>query len=342
MKLSLHGRLLAAVAGCAFAAGGLTILLGKDLLHPFEWLAPQWITILTVFGTIAAGHLLHDAFRGRHVFASVGFLALFISGTVLVVCQSVGRQAETFEATTMSAEATNKAIADKTADLDRAKARRDYADKAADREMTGQRCGTRCKDWRQNAKDISVVIAQTEKEIAALGPQKPVNVQAARMADIAALFGINRSKALASYTMLQPLLWTLFFEIGSIVSLGFAFRQGKRPVLIAANDPVQLPSQFNTFASVADSLQTSFPAEFDPDDPPKGKRRKPLPKGVIEFSNHPVVKALEANGGSVTSHRQLAELMHMDEGAATRRRYEVEDLLEVTRVGKQLRIALRA
>lgn len=339
MKLSLHGRLLAAVAGCAFAAGGLTILLGKDLLHPFEWLAPQWITILTVFGTIAAGHLLHDAYRGRHVFACVGFLALFVSGTVLVVCQSVGRQAETFEATTMSAEATNKAISDKTADLDRAKARRDYADKAADREMTGQRCGTRCKDWRQNAKDISVVIGQLEKEIAALGPQKPVNAQAARMADMAALFGIDRSKALVSYTMLQPLLWCLFFEIGSIVSLGFAFRQRKRP-LVVAND--QLPSQLNTFASVADSLQTSFPAPFDPTEPPKGKRRKPLPREVIEFSNHPVVKALRDNGGSVTSHRQLAQLLGIDEGAATRRRQEVEDQLCVTRHGKQLRIALRA
>ena len=79
----------------------------------------------------------------------------------------------------------------------------------------------------------------------------------------------------------------------------------------------------------------------EPPEPPKGKRRKPFPKEVIDFSNHPVVKALRNAGGSVTSHRQLAELMGIDEGAATRRRHEVEDYLDVTKVGKQLRIALR-
>lgn len=334
MMLSTRGRFLAVVAGCACAAGGLTILLGKDLLHPYDWASPQWITILAVFVTIAAGHLFAEAGFG-HPLSAAGFLVMFAAGTYLVVTQSVGRQAENFEATTMSAEATNKAISDKTADLDRAKARRDYADKAADREMTGQRCGTRCKDWRQNSKDISVVIGQIEKEISALGPQKPVNAQAARMADMAAIFGFDRQKTVAAYTMLQPLMWCLFFEIGSIVSLGFAFRQGKRPVLIAAND----------CPSVADTRQTSFPVEFqlpEPPEPPKGKRRKPLPREVIEFSNHPVVKALRDNGGSVTSHRELAQLLGIDEGAATRRRHEVEDQLTVTRHGKQLRIALRA
>ena len=63
---------------------------------------------------------------------------------------------------------------------------------------------------------------------------------------------------------------------------------------------------------------------------------------VIDLDNHPVVIALRSNGGSVSSHTELAELMGIDSGAATRRRAEVEDLLDVTRHGKQLRIALRA
>ena len=341
MMLSIRGRFLAGVAGCAFAAGGLTILLGSDLTSPQDWQASQWLTILTVFGTIAAGHLMVDAARARHLFATLGFLVLFLSGTGLVVYSSVGRQVETAGTTTLSVEDNNTKIADKTEDLKAARARRDYADRAADREMTGQRCGQRCKDWKQNSKDITVVILQLEAEIAALGPQKPVNAQAAAMADMAALFGAdNKARTVAVLLLIIPFLKTLFFEVGAIVSLGFAFRQSKRPVLVAAND--QLPSQINTFASVADSLQTSFPVGFDPDDPPKGKRRKPLPREVIEFSNHPVVKALRDAGGSVTSHRELAKLLQMDEGAASRRRQEVEDQLEITRVGKQLRIALRA
>lgn len=337
MRLSFHGRLLAGVAGCAFAAGGLTILLGSDLTSPQDWQASQWLTILTVFGTIAAGHLMVDAARARHLFATLGFLVLFLSGTGLVVYSSVGRQVETAGTTTLSVEDNNTKIADKTEDLKAARARRDYADRAADREMTGQRCGQRCKDWKTNAKDIGVVIKQLEAEIAALGPQKPVNAKAEAMADIVRLFPVPASKPqiVAVLTLLVPFLTTLFFEVGAIVSLGFAFRQGKRPVLVAAND----------CPSVADNRQTSFPVEFqlpEPPEPPKGKRRKPFPKEVIDFSNHPVVKALRDNGGSVTSHRALAQLLQMDEGAASRRRQEVEDLLEVTRHGKQLRIALRA
>ena len=336
MRLSFHGRFLAGVAGCAFAAGGLTILLGSDLTSPQDWQASQWLTILTVFGTIAAGHLMVDAARARHLFATLGFLVLFLSGTGLVVYSSVGRQVETAGTTTLSVEDNNTKIADKTEDLKAARARRDYADRAADREMTGQRCGQRCKDWKTNAKDIGVVIKQLEAEIAALGPQKPVNAQAAAMADMAALFGAdNKARTVAVLLLIIPFLKTLFFEVGAIVSLGFAFRQGQRRTIVPAND----------CRSIAESNQhVCFSVTSAPNDPepPQGKRRKPFPKEVIDFSNHPVVKALTDAGGSVTSHRELAQLLQMDEGAASRRRQEVENQLDITRVGKQLRIALRA
>lgn len=337
MRLSFHGRLLAGVAGCAFAAGGLTILLGSDLTSPQDWQASQWLTILTVFGTIAAGHLMVDAARARHLFATLGFLVLFLSGTGLVVYSSVGRQVETAGTTTLSVEDNNTKIADKTEDLKAARARRDYADRAADREMTGQRCGQRCRDWKQNSKDITVVILQLEAEIAALGPQKPVNAQAAAMADMAALFGAdNKARTVAVLLLIIPFLKTLFFEVGAIVSLGFAFRQGKRQVLVAAND----------CPSLADNRQTSFPVEFqlpEPPEPPKGKRRKPeIGKGVVDLHEHRVWKAIERNGGSVSSHQELADLLGIDPGPASRLRQEIDEHLELTKVGKQLRIALRA
>jgi len=338
MRTSLKGRALAIIAGLAFTAGALTILLGPALLTPLEWSSYHVLTVLSVFGTIAAGHLLAEA-GFKNPVAAIGFLILFVGGTGLVVANSVGRQATAFQETNLSAEATNAAIADKSEDLKQARARKAYADAQVQRETSRGGCGRSCKDWKTNASDVAIVIGQLERDIAALGPKKPVNAKAERMAEMAELFGVSKAKAMAMYILLEPLLNCLFYELGSIVSLGFAFRQGKRP-LVAAND--QLPSQINTFASVADSLQTSFPVGFDPDDPPKGKRRKPLPREVIDFSNHPVVKALRNAGGSVTSHRELAQLLQMDEGAASRRRQEVEDQLEITRVGKQLRIALRA
>lgn len=341
MRTSLKGRALAIIAGLAFTAGALTILLGPALLTPWEWSSYHVLTIISVFGTTAAGHLLADA-GFKHPIAGLGFLVLFLGGTALVVANSVGRQAATFEESTLSAEATNAAIADKSEDLKQARARKAYADAQVQRETSRGGCGRSCKDWKTNASDVAIVIGQLERDIAALGPKKPVNAKAERMAEMAELFGVSKAKAMAMYILLEPLLNCLFYELGSIVSLGFAFRQGKRP-LVAAND--QLPSQIKSFASVADTIQTSFPSSVElpePPEPPKGKRRKPFPKEVIDFRNHPVVKALRDVGGSVTSHRALAAAMGIDEGAATRRRQEVEDLLEVTRHGKQLRIALRA
>lgn len=331
MTTSLKGRALALIAGAAFTGGALTILLGPALLKPWEWTSYHVLTVLAVFGTTAAGHLLAEA-GFRNPLAALGFLVLFIGGTGLVVANSIGRQATTFEENALSAEAANKAIADKTADLEQARARKVYADAQVQKETGHRGCGRNCRDWQRNSKDVAIVISQLEKEIAALGPKKPINAKAERMAEMAALFGVNKAKAQAMYVLLEPLLNCLFYELGSIVSLGFAFRQGKRPVLVAvAND-----------CSVADTRQTSFFAEF-PDDtePPKGRKRQ-LSKNVIEFREHPVIKALRDNGGSVGSHRELSQLLGIDEGAATRRRHEVEDQLTVTRHGKQLRIALRA
>ena len=107
--------------------------------------------------------------------------------------------------------------------------------------MSGQKCLTRCREWKQNSKDISVVIAQLEREIAALGPQRPVNAGSQRIAEMASFFGVQRDKTITLDTLFTPLLTTLFFEIGSIVSLGFAFRaRVERPVEILAADRVEV------------------------------------------------------------------------------------------------------
>lgn len=334
MRTSIKGRALAIIAGLAFTAGALTILLGPALLTPLEWSSYHVLTIISVFGTTAAGHLLADA-GFKHPIAGLGFLVLFLGGTALVVANSVGRQAATFEESTLSAEATNAAIADKSEDLKQARARKVYADAQVQRETSRGGCGRSCKDWKTNASDVAIVIGQLERDIAALGPKKPVNAKAERMAEMAALFGVSKAKAQAMFVLLEPLLNCLFFELGSIVSLGFAFRQGKRPVLVAAND----------CPSVADNRQTSFPVEFqvpEPPEPPKGKRRKPeIGKGVVDLHEHRVWKAIERNGGSVSSHQELADLLGIDPGPASRLRQEIDDHLKLTKVGKQLRIELK-
>lgn len=220
---STNGRALAIAAGLAFTAGGLTILLGEALMRPLEWSSYQWLTILTVFGTIAAGHLMAEAGRARHLFSTVGFLALFLAGTGLVVYSSVGRQVEAAAVSMFSAEDVNNRLASKHVELAAARDRLAYAESQFESEQTGQRCLDRCKRWEKTASDRRIVVRAIEAEIASLGPQKPVNAQADAMADIAALFGLNKQKTVAALILLAPFLTTLFFEIGSIVSLGYAF-----------------------------------------------------------------------------------------------------------------------
>jgi hypothetical protein len=231
-----HGRILAMVAGMAFTVGGLVILMGDVLMHPELWTQYHALTILTVFGTIAAGHLMATAGKAKHFFAALGFGLLFLAGTGLVVANSLGRQAEVSDAKAFDAEATNTALAAKHGELAKARERFDDANKYADKEMTGERCGPRCKDWRLRATEVGAHIKALEGEIAALGPVKPVNAKADKIAAIAALFGASADKAKAAFMLLEPFLWCLFFEIGSIVSLGFAFRSG--PVALNDNRPV--------------------------------------------------------------------------------------------------------
>lgn len=229
------GRLLAITAGVVFSVGGLVILMGAVLTQPTEWTQYHVLTILTVFGTIAAGHLLAGAWRSKHRLAALGFLILFLAGTALVVYQSVGRQAETSDTHKLSVEARNAAIASKHDDMRDAKARQRHANSMADKEMTGERCGQRCKAWRTNASDIANTINTINAEIEALGPQKPVEPKSAKMADVAALFGFDRARSQAALMLIEPFLWTLFFEVGSIVSLGFAFSNSVQTVSAVKN-----------------------------------------------------------------------------------------------------------
>lgn len=218
------GRLLAIASGMAFSAGSLVILMGDVLTRPQTWEQYHVLTILTVGGTIAAGHLMAKARSARHWAGAFGFGVLFLSGTLLVVYNSVGRQAASSEAVTLTTETRNKAISDKAADLDRARSRLADAERMVDIETKNRFCGRSCNDWKRRAVEVRAHVQVLEGELSALGAPVPVQPKAAKMAAVMALFGADEVQSKAALMLLEPLLWTLFFEIGTIVSLGYAFR----------------------------------------------------------------------------------------------------------------------
>jgi hypothetical protein len=266
MEHTTNGRALAIIAGITFTAGSLVVLMGDVLTTPALWDRFHVLTILTVAATIFAGHMIAEAKGARTYLAAVGFVLAFAVGTALVVANSIGKQAEVSGTRALDAEATNTAIAAKSADLAKAKLRFDDANKWADKEMSGERCGQRCKDWRLRATEVGAHIKAIEAEIAALGPQKVANAKSERVGEIAALFGYDKTKAKVGFELLEPLLWSAFFELGAIVSFWFAFRPVRK-------------------APVNDNAQTSF--HFEP--LPPAKQLPPLDKTLPALKGENVV-----------------------------------------------------
>lgn len=320
---STSSRVLAGIAGTGCVTGSLMILLGDQLWQPATWQDNHWLTILMVGGTIAVGKLTHKAWPSRKL-SSFGFSVMFLVGTLLTVYNSVGRQAETTDAKQLTAEQTNSAIASKSADLSDARNRLIRASDKVELYTNGgvdpdtgktikAKCGEVCTDWKERRRDATASVEKIEAQLAALGPKKPVNAKAEKFAEIAALFSFDKAKATAAFALLEPFLFTLFFEFGSIIALGFAFTGSVAPIAFVANDTgpglPRLPDlpQFPVLAIV--------------------------PK-------HKVIKALETQRGPV-SNSKLAELLGETDGEASKSWREVQDRLEIGRQGKELRIQLR-
>ncbi len=302
-----------------FSYGGLLLVVGSEaLMRPSTWTDYQIITLLIIAVTIGAGHFTKSAWKQGAILSSIGFALVFVTGTYLSARQSLDRQAETAAATTLSAENVNDKLTDKTADLADAKKRLQYAEDQVEAESTRQRCGDRCERWKLTAKDRRTVVTSIEREIAALGPPKPVNAGREHFGDTAAAMGFSKTAAMGLDAMLLPFLKFFVFEIGSIVSLGFALRSSALSVSVPANDVGPAPTH-----------------------------RKPLPPSVSQFpvvsfqsNQHKVLRALERERGPVSNTR-LAQLLGETEGEASKSWREVSEHLEIGRQGKELRISLR-
>jgi hypothetical protein len=270
MKHVITGmRPLAIIAGCAFTAGGLFILLGDAVFTPRAWTTYQWLTILTVFGTICAGHLVGHSWRNRRPLAVVGFAVIFTAGTLLVVYQSAGRQAETIGNKAAASEHRNALITSKLeqrdkaiADLDALKLRiaaeiEGWPD-ARGRSTKAKGCGTDCRGFERQRDATQEQIDRLQREVADLGPPVTVNAQADYAAQLVALLGGDLNKWKGGLLLFMPFLTTMFFEIGIITALGYAFEHRPRSDRRAL---VETP---------ADSPEVVVPSVRDRPDRPSG------------------------------------------------------------------------
>jgi hypothetical protein len=308
-------RGLAIAAGLVFTVGAIVIIFGETIRHPSQWTAYHLVTLITIGGTIAVGHLVGSAVRAGGVggwLAALGFCALFLSGTGLVVYQSLGRQAEAAGNKEASAEHRNALIASKLGQRDKALQDLDDHKQRIAAEVAGwpnakgkatkvPGCGPDCRGFERQRDAAQALIDRLEREIADLGPQVEV---APELREV-------------------HVLRTMFFEFGSIVAFAFGFGHRK-----------------TTTQTFSGTFSESFSEEDQDPTPPRGPRKtERLPANVIAFK-HPVVRALESVNRPVTNG-ELARLMGVSDGEASKRWREVAHLLEVARAGKERRIALK-
>ena len=303
------GRGLSILAGVAFTAGALYILL-EDAVKNQHWTMAHALTVLTVFGTIASGHLGSKALRHLHLFAAAGFTLLFLAGTVLTVMNSVGRQAEASDTSLLSVEDRNSkrieakdalASAEKMLDEERASLAREC--------QSGE--GKRCKGIAASVAVYEAAVQGHKGELKDLGSPEPVAPEAEKMAEILALFGANKTTAKAVLMLIKPFLYTLFFEIGSIVSWGYAFKAVKTVAK-------PLAATVSARKTVTETV------------------RKALPRP--DTQNQAVYDALAM--GPAESNDELARRMGVSKSEASRRVAALNGRVVKLRRGREVQISL--
>jgi len=278
---TISGRGLAIAAGIGLYVGVLSNLFGADLTDPSHWSMHHYEVIITSAGTVAFGSLTKHARAAGLWLAAACFAALFVAGTGLVVYKSVGRQAAATARITLSADGVNGRIDRASADLEAARGRVIEAERQAAREQAGRPdkngrptvkpgCGDLCRGWKRTAAEARDQVATFEGELTTLGPRQAASPEAANVARIASLFGLEAVRVQTLAILFVPVVWTLFLELGTIACMeyGFAHRpiRGSATALAAGSAPAESPAQ---------TKELDLPeADNDPEPPGPGGRER--------------------------------------------------------------------
>ncbi len=316
---------LAICAGLAATVGAIGLLL-QEPLTTGHWSAEHALTPLVVGLTIVAGHLVGNALRDRKLLAAFGFIIAFLIGTGVTVINGIGRQAEGTETKAAETEKGNKAIADKQAELTKARARYDQANAMAEKEMTGQKCGQRCGDWKTRAGEVDSHIRILEAQLSRLGSVKPVHAKADKVAELAAVFGADAAKVKAAVLTVEPVAVPFLLEWVAIVALSFGF--GHRQTS-------QLPGNSPTVAKhsrAAQAVPATVANDTEPLPPKGGNRRQVATKAAAEAD----VIQLVGRGQPLPEQSILAARWGCHAGTASKwlQDFERRGLISRQRVGR--------
>ncbi|MGE3064131.1 MAG: hypothetical protein AB7K67_00975 [Hyphomicrobiaceae bacterium] len=360
-------------------AGFFAAVTGRVLLDDVIAGAPFTVTHLSsIAALVAAIGALHYTLPALRAGAIVAGVLLGVSGFAAlgyVVVASGMRNAETAGAKAASAEHVNAQRAGVLKMLAEAEymlapcpagaARADFGNRCGLRAAMAAECGSgkgkRCDGKAYSVRTYEAAIGGYTAELARLGPERKPFTGTQRSAEFLAALPFVTASAETMRASLDRLMPYAPVVVVELVGLGFAlFAFGSRAAggrLPAGHSPAATKEsgRGRRVAEVGPSdLRTCAISQTRTTARAAGARSvSPAPTrnttNVISFAGkrsfsggkHPVIAALENVGGTVASNRDLARLMGVTDGEASKRVAEVAQLLETERVGKYLRISLR-
>lgn len=313
-----------AIAGGIVAGLGATALLVRDGFTTGFTLDHALMPVLVGL-TILAGHMFWQALREWRLLSALGFMALTTAGSTLTVYETMGRRAELRDAKVSAAQAANFVIEEKKSELGGAQSRLAEANNMVKREMTGERCGNRCQDWKVRASEVEAKIEKLTSQIALAGGEKPVDAKAERVAAIAQILmpDIAAERVKATVGMMEPFTLPLFLEFGSIVFFGY---RPRRQVEAAQNVPASDSAQTSFDVSRETALPSPSMFSDERPDPPPVKRKlktKRLNKKTLRRENVlSFAERFQRTHGHVPAFSTLRGRFHLSNGTAHRYRQE--------------------
>lgn len=324
--------------GGLFAAGTIAVLL-NDVTSVWDLTTDHMMTVLVLIGTIASGHMLLAEARARRWLAVAGLVVLFGAGTVYCVTTSAARNADVTAAKAAHTRHANAPYTLAKAAFDAATKRHADAVEAETKECaTG--IGPLCKAARAQTPLRKAEKDEAERRLQSAPAPQPEQAGLAHAATVfATLPGVTAEAGTIErgLFLILPFIKALFLEVACIVFLSIGLGHRVQPQAAEAETaPAEL-------VAIRERFFDPEPAAPPPPSPPlrpRRKRRTALGPNVVAFGSHPVVKALEKVDRPV-SNRELAKLMSVSDGEASKRWQEVVHALDVCRQGKQLQLSLR-
>lgn len=301
----------ATLVGVFFTLVTCFVLLEDVLRHHAAVNTKHVMTLAVLAGTIYFGHRWWAQVRQWHIGTALGCAVLFLAGTTTCVLMSAGRNAEVVTTKSQIANSVNMGRQTALKDRDEAKARYDAALKAEEAECAsgdGAKCQSKRITRKLRREDYDVAEAKLRTE----QPEQIANADIKAAANLLARFPLVTADAEAIEALLQilfPFLQSLFCEIAAIV--GFSMGLGHRTAIVSRK---QLP-------------------------PPTPKRvlfRQPEEKPVHV---DPVIVALRRAKRPV-SNDELAEMMNVSKGEASKRVTDLNGAVQRLRVGREVAISL--